>query len=100
MKEIFFAIVVTVFAGVNIWLVDVQAKKVDEVFERTRMLNDYLDRLSDGVRELNCNPAVQKGKREAEIQQLKSKLDSLEKEKDSDVEKRNESEPNNSFRHF
>lgn len=86
MKEMFFAVVVTVFGVVNIWLVNVQAKKIDEVFERTRILNESLDLFGGEVRELNYNPAVQKGKREAEIQRLKSKLDSLEKEKDSDCD--------------
>lgn len=84
MKEMFFAVVVTVFGVVNIWLVNVQAKKIDEVFERTRILYKNLDMLGNKVRDLNYNPAVQKGKREAEIQRLKSKLDFLEREKDSD----------------
>lgn len=86
MKEMFFAVVVTVFGVVNIWLVNVQAKKIDELFERTRMLNKNLDMFGDEVRDLNYNPAVQKGKREAEIQRLKDKLDFLEKEKNSDCD--------------
>lgn len=86
MKEMFFAVVVTVFGVVNIWLVNVQAKKIDEVFERTRILNKSLDMFGNEVRDLNYNPAVQKGKREAEIQRLKGKLDFLEKEKNSDCD--------------
>ena len=86
MKEMFFAVVVTVFGVVNIWLVNVQAKKIDELFERTRMLNKNLDMFGDEVRDLNYNPAVQKGKREAEIQRLQGTLDFLEKEKNSDCD--------------
>lgn len=81
MKEMFFAVVVTVFGAVNIWLVNVQCKKIDEVFERTRILNKNLDMLNGEVRDLTYNPAIQKGKREAEIQRLKGRLDFLEKEK-------------------
>lgn len=84
MKEMFFAVVVTVFCVVNIWLVNVQAKKIDEVFERTRILNKNLDRFGNEVRDLNYNPAVQKGKREAEIQRLKYELKKLEEERDND----------------
>ena len=60
MKEMFFAVVVTVFGVVNILLVNVQAKKIDEVFERTRILNKNLDMLYNEVRDLSYNPAVQK----------------------------------------
>lgn len=84
MKEMFFAVVVTVFGVVNILLVNVQAKKIDEVFERTRILNKNLDMLYNEVRDLSYNPAVQKGKREAEIQRFKYELKKLEEERDND----------------
>ena len=45
-----FAVVVTVFGVVNIWLVNVHAKKIDEVFERTRILNENLDTFPNDVR--------------------------------------------------
>ena len=84
MKEMFFAVVATVFGVVNIWLVNVQAKKIDEVFERTRILNENLDMLYNKVRDLSYNPTVRKGKREAEIQRLKYELKKLEEERDND----------------
>lgn len=78
MKEMFFAVVVTVFGVVNIWLVNVQAKKIDEVFVNMRRLNQQLCDLELQTRKLKYNPAILKAEREKEIEILESKLKALE----------------------
>lgn len=78
MKEMFFAVVVTVFGVVNIWLVNVQAKKIDEVFVNMRRLNQQLCDLELQTRKLKYNPAILKAEREKEIETLESKLKALE----------------------
>lgn len=78
MKEMFFAVVVTVFGVVNIWLVNVQAKKIDEVFANMRRLNQQLCDLELQTRKLKYNPAILKAEREKEIETLESKLKALE----------------------
>ena len=78
MKEMFFAVVVTVFGVVNIWLVNVQAKKIDEVFANMRRLNQQLCDLELQTRKLKYNPAILKAEREREIETLESKLKALE----------------------
>lgn len=78
MKEIFFAVVVTVFGVVNIWLVNVQAKKIDEVFVNMRRLNQQLCDLELQTRKLKYNPAILKAEKEKEVKTLKSKLKVLE----------------------
>lgn len=78
MKEMFFAVVVTVSGVVNIWLVNVQAKKIDEVFANMRRLNQQLCDLELQTRKLKYNPAILKAEREKEIETLESKLKALE----------------------
>lgn len=78
MKEMFFAVVVTVFGVVNIWLVNVHAKKIDEVFVNIRRLNQQLRDLELQTRKLKYNPAILKAEREKEIETLESKLKALE----------------------
>ncbi|MBD8956114.1 hypothetical protein KJR06_04865 [Streptococcus lutetiensis] len=78
MKEMFFAVVVTVFGVVNIWLVNVHAKKIDEVFVNIRRLNQQLCDLELQTRKLKYNPAILKAEREKEIETLESKLKALE----------------------
>lgn len=78
MKEMFFAVVVTVFGVVNIWLVNVQAKKIDEVVVNMRRLNQQLCDLELQTRKLKYNPAILKAEREKEIETLESKLKALE----------------------
>lgn len=78
MKETFFAVVVTVFGAVNIWLVNVQAKKIDEVFNRMRIINQRLCDIEMQTRKLKCNPAILRAEKEEEIKTLKSKLNALE----------------------
>lgn len=84
MKEMFFAVVVTVFGVVNVWLVNVQAKKIDEVFANMRRLNQQLCDLELQTRKLKYSPAFLKAEREKEIETLKSKLKALEEERDND----------------
>lgn len=84
MKEMFFAVVVTVFGVVNIWLVNVQAKKIDEVFVNMRRLNQQLCDLELQTRKLKYNPAFLKAEREEKIQSLKYELKKLEEERDND----------------
>ena len=74
----FFAVVVTVFGVVNIWLVNVHAKKIDEVFVNIRRLNQQLCDLELQTRKLKYNPAILKAEREKEIETLESKLKALE----------------------
>lgn len=50
MKEMFFAVVVTVFGAVNIWLVNVQAKKIDEVFGNMRNIDRQLCYLENQIK--------------------------------------------------
>ncbi|HEP3614002.1 TPA: hypothetical protein VCO16_001274 [Streptococcus pyogenes] len=78
MKEMFFVVVVTVFGVVNIWLVNVHAKKIDEVFVNIRRLNQQLCDLELQTRKLKYNPAILKAEREKEIETLESKLKALE----------------------
>lgn len=78
MKEMFFAVVVSVFGVVNIWLVNVQAKKIDEVFNRTRIINQRLCDIDMQTKKLKRNPAILRAEQEEEIKMLKSKLEALE----------------------
>lgn len=78
MKEMFFAVVVAVFGVVNIWLVNVQAKKIDEVFNRTRIINQRLCDIDMQTKKLKRNPAILRAEQEEEIKMLKSKLEALE----------------------
>lgn len=78
MKEMFFAVVVAVFGVVNIWLVNVQAKKIDEVFNRMRIINQRLCDIDMQTRKLKRNPAILRAEQEEEIKMLKSKLEALE----------------------
>lgn len=78
MKEMFFAVVVAVFSVVNIWLVNVQAKKIDEVFNRTRIINQRLCDIDMQTKKLKRNPAILRVEQEEEIKMLKSKLEALE----------------------
>lgn len=78
MKEMFFAVVVAVFSVVNIWLVNVQAKKIDEVFNRTRIINQRLCDIDMQTKKLKRNPAILRAEQEEEIKMLKSKLEALE----------------------
>lgn len=78
MKEMFFAVVVAVFGVVNIWLVNVQVKKIDEVFNRTRIINQRLCDIDMQTKKLKRNPAILRAEQEEEIKMLKSKLEALE----------------------
>lgn len=78
MKEMFFAVVVAVFGVVNIWLVNVQAKKIDEVFNRMRIINQRLCDIDMQIKKLKRNPAILRAEQEEEIKMLKSKLEALE----------------------
>ncbi len=78
MKEMFFAVVVAVFGVVNIWLVNVQAKKIDEVFNRMRIINQRLCDIDMQTKKLKRNPAILRAEQEEEIKMLKSKLEALE----------------------
>lgn len=80
MKEMFFAVVVTVFGAVNIWLVNVQAKKIDEVFGNMRNIDRQLCYLENQIKKLKYNPAILKANREEKIQSLKHELKKLEEE--------------------
>ncbi len=84
MKEMFFAVVVTVFGAVNIWLVEVQSKKIDEVFANMKRLNQQLCDLELQTIKLKYSPAFLKAEREKEIETLKLKLKALEEEQDND----------------
>lgn len=78
MKEMFFAVVVAVFGVVNIWLVNVRAKKIDEVFNRMRIINQRLCDIDMQTKKLKRNPAILRAEQEEEIKMLKSKLEALE----------------------
>lgn len=78
MKEMFFAVVVAVFGVVNIWLVNVQAKKIDEVFNRMRIINQRLCDIDMQTKKLKRNPAILRAEQEEELKMLKSKLEALE----------------------
>ena len=85
MTETVFVVVVTVVTIINSWLVYVRAdKKIDEVFENMRNLNERVLDLENQTIKLKNNPAILKANREDKIQSLKYELKKLEEERHND----------------
>lgn len=86
MKETILVLVFSFFFALSIWKSSVLKERVENLLQDIEFYKRRVLELDRQMMQLEQNPAVQKGKREAEIQRLKGKLDFLEKEKNSDCD--------------